>query len=222
MRISSFNVNKFCGMYSYNGGYYTPRNIDYITPIKNIISTHLKTDEDIIFLQEFYDNKNIKIQEIFSNAGYLIFHNSNLRIIKSHVVAITLKDTKWKIVEHNNAAGNELINKFIEMKLNDKLRVLSFHNTDKAIKDKIKKYFEESNIDVILGDFNDVNLIKDLNSKDSNYIDLVTDYMITYKPGQTAIDRIFVKEDYHNRIVFNGVIETYTSDHNLLTFLLNI
>lgn len=149
MRISSFNVNKFCGMYSYNGGYYNPRNIDYITPIKNIISTHLKTDEDIIFLQEFYDNKNIKIQEIFSNAGYLIFHNSNLRIIKSHVVAITLKDTKWKIAEHNNAAGNELINKFIEMKLNDKLRVLSFHNTDKAIKDKIKKYFEESNIDVI-------------------------------------------------------------------------
>lgn len=73
MRISSFNVNKFCGMYSYNGGYYNPRNIDYITPIKNIISTHLKTDEDIIFLQEFYDNKNIKIQEIFSNAGYLIF-----------------------------------------------------------------------------------------------------------------------------------------------------
>lgn len=218
MRISSFNVNKFCGMYSYKGIYYNPRKIDYITPIKNIIRTHLKTDEDIIFLQEFYDDKNIKIQENFRNDGYLIFHNLELSgRIKSHVVAITLEGTQWGIVKSNN----DFANKFIEMKLNDKLRVLSFHNTNKLIKEKIEEHFKESNIDVILGDFNDVNLIKDLNAKNVNYIDLVTDYMITYKPAQTAIDRIFVKNNYCNRIVFNGVTETYTSDHNLLTFLLN-
>ena len=47
--------------------------------------------------------------------------------------------------------------------------------------------------------------------------------MITYKPAQTSIDRIFInKNKYENKIIFNGVIDTYVSDHNFLTFSLNI
>lgn len=35
MRISSFNINKFCGAYSsQNGGYYNPRNVDFKSSIK--------------------------------------------------------------------------------------------------------------------------------------------------------------------------------------------
>ena len=47
--------------------------------------------------------------------------------------------------------------------------------------------------------------------------------MITFKPAQTTIDRIFINKDkYENKITFNRPIKTYTSDHNLLTFILNI
>lgn len=74
MRISSFNINKFCGLYSgTKGAYYNPRNIDFITPIKDIISKVLKTKDDIIFLQEFYDNKNIKAEEFLKIMGMLFF-----------------------------------------------------------------------------------------------------------------------------------------------------
>lgn len=34
MRISSFNVNKFCGLDTFNGWYSNPKKIDYINPIK--------------------------------------------------------------------------------------------------------------------------------------------------------------------------------------------
>ena len=33
---------------------------------------------------------------------------------------------------------------------------------------------------------------------------------------------ILDKNKYENKIIFNGVIDTYVSDHNFLTFLLNI
>lgn len=43
MRISSFNINKFCGPYSNkNGGYYNPRNIDFKSDIKNLVKSLLK------------------------------------------------------------------------------------------------------------------------------------------------------------------------------------
>lgn len=86
-----------------------------------------------------------------------------------------------------------------------------------------KHLLEEKDRDIILGDFNDINWIKSLSLNCSDYRDLVTNDMITYKPAQTAIDRIFVrKTKFEGKIVFNGVIETYASDHNILTFLLNI
>lgn len=51
----------------------------------------------------------------------------------------------------------------------------------------------------------------------------MTDDMITFKPAQSTIDRIFVAKEYDSRkIVFNGILETFTSDHNILTFTLNI
>lgn len=45
--------------------------------------------------------------------------------------------------------------------------------------------------------------------------------MITFKPAQNAIDAAYVKRK-HNNIVFNGVIENNLSDHNLISFQLNL
>lgn len=43
--------------------------------------------------------------------------------------------------------------------------------------------------------------------------------MITYKPGQTTVDRIFIKKTIDSElIIFDSVIETYVSDHNILSF----
>ena len=83
---------------------------------------------------------------------------------------------------------------------------------------------DRDDIDIILGDFNDTKWINELNSDATmEYRDLVTNDMITYKPGQTAIDRIFVRKGkFDNNIVFNGVTETFLSDHNLLSFSLNV
>lgn len=78
-----------------------------------------------------------------------------------------------------------------------------------------------------MGDFNDLEWIDSLKNERKEYRDLVTNDMITYKPAQTAIDRIFIKkatfseEKSSNKIFFNGVIETFASDHNILSFLLN-
>lgn len=223
MRISSFNINKFCGLYSgTKGAYYNPRNIDFITPIKDIISKVLKTKDDIIFLQEFYDNKNIKAEEFFENNGYVVFHNPKLKSnIKSYVVAITLKDSLWELI--NPDSKDKLKNKFVAMKYNESFKIISIHNTGDAIKQMVNKEFAEHKKKVILGDFNDSSWIKELHKKELEYRDLVTDDMITFKPAQSTIDRIFVAKEYDSRkIVFNGVLETFASDHNILTFTLNI
>lgn len=227
MRISSFNINKFCGAYgSQNGGYYNPRNIDFKSSIKKIVVSLLNNKDDIIFLQEFADNKYIGVSELFDQEKYTIFSNSNLGNIKSSVVAITLKDSLWKKIDFSEEIA--FPNKIIEMETKDnQLRVLSFHNTDNKIKKEINKRFEAGEDSIILGDFDDLEWIDSLKKERKEYRDLVTNDMITYKPAQTAIDRIFIKkatfseEKSSNKIFFNGVIETYASDHNILSFLLN-
>lgn len=222
MRISSFNINKFCGAYSSkNGGYYNPRNIDFKSPIKNIVDSLLRGREDIVFLQEFTDNSYIEISELFHKEEYMIWGNSDFRKDRSNVVAITLKERPWE--KTDLPENTEFCNKIIGMERTDKkLRILCFHNTDEKIKNEINEQFKKGQFDIILGDFNDSKWIQMLNEEIPEYRDLVTDDMITYKPAQTSIDRIFVKkEKFLNKIVFNGVIETYASDHNILSFLLN-
>lgn len=224
MKISTFNVNKFQGPYSNpntKGGYYNPRNIDFKTPIKNLCSRYLKNEDDIIFVQEFYDDNKVRTKEYFEKNGYKVFHNSD-KIFKSHVVAITLKKSLWEII---NSEEREFQNKFIEMGLKEKsLKIISFHNTDEKIVDRMENEFDRGDRDIILGDFNNTKWIDNLHKSPNNkYRDLVTNDMITYKPAQTSIDRIFINK-YNNKykIIFNGVIETYISDHNFLTFTLNI
>ena len=237
MRISSFHINKFCGAYTNpyaQGGYYNPRNIDFKTSIKKIVDSLLNEKDDIVFLQEFCNNKYVRVEELFSADRYTIFSNTkfeDLKKIKSHVVAITLNNSFWeKIVP---ATDINYQNRFMDMKMNNEkmnneFKVLSFHNSNsqgkKDIEDLVEKHLSEEDRDIILGDFNDTNWIKSLTSDKnrSSYRDLVTNDMVTYKPAQTTIDRIFVKTEYEGKIVFNGVMETYASDHNILTFLLNI
>lgn len=228
MRISSFNINKFCGAYSsQNGGYYNPRNVDFKSSIKKIVDSLLNDKDDIVFLQEFVDNKYIGVSELFVQKKYTIFHNSDLVKNKSNVVAITLKNSTWEKIDFPEDIEFPN-NKIIEMETKDKqLRFLSFHNTNNEIKEEINKYFETGKDDIILGDFNDLEWIDSLKNERKEYWDLVTNDMITYKPAQTAIDRIFIKkatfseEKSSNKIFFNGVIETFASDHNILSFLLN-
>lgn len=229
MRISSFNINKFCGAYTgANGGYRNPRNIDFKTSIKKIVYSLLNEKDDIVFLQEFCDNQYVRVEELFGTDRYTVFSNRDLKDlrIKSHVVAITWNKSSWERMIP--AADTDYQNKFIDMKLKDKLKVFSFHNStsqgENDIEDLVAKHFDKADRDIILGDFNDTNWIKFLTtSYSSTYRDLVTNDMITYKPAQTAIDRIFVKKtEYEGKIVFNGVTETYASDHNVLTFLVNI
>ena len=61
MRISSFNINKFCGAYgsSLEPVYYNPRNVDFKSKIKEIVDSLLVETDDIVFLQEFIDNQYI-------------------------------------------------------------------------------------------------------------------------------------------------------------------
>ena len=110
----------------------------------------------------------------------------------------------------------EFQNKFIEMELKEKsLKIVSFHNTHKEIKERMDEEFKKGDKDIILGDFNGTEWINELHNPSSGYKDLVTNDMITYKPAQTSIDRIFInKNKYENKIIFNGVIDTYISDHN--------
>lgn len=224
MKISTFNVNKFQGPYSNpcaKGGYYNPRNIDFKTPIKHLCGKYLKNEDDIIFVQEFYDDNKVRTKEYFEKNGYQVFHNLD-KILKSHVVAITLKNSLWRVI---NSEETGFQNKFIEMELKEKsIKIISFHNTDKKIEDRIENEFDRGDKDIILGDFNNTKWIDNLHKSPNNkYRDLVTNDMITYKPAQTSIDRIFINK-YNNKykIIFNGVIETYISDHNFLTFTLNI
>lgn len=218
MRISTFNINMFCGPYKNTSGYYNPRDIDFRTPIKEIVDSLLKNEYDIIFLQEFTSNKFIKVEELFPKEHYNIFYNCK-SFKKSHVVAITLNDNRilW---EHIKTDQKDYANKFINMKLKTKnLKITCFHKTKSEPPELINNYFNRQEDDIILGDFNNKNKLEY-----KNYRDLVTCDMITFKPAQTTIDHIFVKnnDEFTDKIVFNGVIETFTSDHNLLTFELNI
>ena len=154
--------------------------------------------------------------------------NSNVKLTtKSIVVAITLKDSSWKRKEP--CGEDKLVNKFIEMdfksnSIKENLGIISFQKTTDPIKEKINGNFKAKDKDIILGDFNETGWISELHEKkELGYRDIITNDMITYKPGQTAIDRIFVKKGkFDDKIVFNGIIETFLSDHNLLTFSLNI
>ena len=90
MRITSFNVNKFCGAYS-NGNYFNPKNIDFKTPIKRMIDTLLETNEDVVFLQEVTDNKFVELEKLFPNDKYKIqIENRNCKVIQN----VFLKEEK--------------------------------------------------------------------------------------------------------------------------------
>lgn len=228
MIISSFNINKFCGPYSYKGRYYNPKNLDFKSKIKEIVQSLLKNKNDIFFLQEFIDNGYIKAEELFPAEKYKI-SNYPLAGEKSNVVAITLKDSEWIKKEQNGE--NELKNKFVEMELKKtdsvKCHIFCFHNTDTTIKNKVNTFlYSKNSPDIVLGDFNDMDWIKELQKADDKfpYRDLVTNDMITFKPAQTAIDRILIKKKYDDncKIVFNGIYETFASDHNLLSFSIDI
>lgn len=55
--------------------------------------------------------------------------------------------------------------------------------------------FDRGDKDIILGDFNNTKWIDNLHKSPNNkYRDLVTNDMITYKPAQTSIDRIFINK----------------------------
>lgn len=221
MKITSFNVNKFCGAYS-NGNYFNPKNIDFKTPIKQMIDTLLTTNEDVVFLQEVTDNKFIEIDKLFPRNKYKVYSNDKLTL-KSIVIAVTLTNSSWEQRKEYN--DFDFKNKIICMYQKEKrICIVSFHNTDIQIKEKIQSLMKgDTDIDIVLGDFNDTEWINELNTDTAlGYRDIVTNDMITYKPGQTAIDRIFVRKgEFDNNIIFNGVTETFLSDHNLLSFSLN-
>ena len=159
MMISSLNVNKFCGPYGNpktNGGYYNPRNINFKTQIRAIVEKNLKSTEDIFFLQEVLNNKYIELFNLFPEEDYKI-HFNQVEITKSHVVAVTLKQSKWDIcsIENNES---ELTNKMIRMKKGD-LTILGLHKTDEPIKEYVDRSFLNQDADIIIGDFNDISWI---------------------------------------------------------------
>lgn len=218
MRISSFNINKFCGPYGQPwGGYRNPKNIDFKSRIKEIVDSLLVDEDDIVFLQEFIDNRYINVSQLFEKSKYQIFINPCNKKCQSYVVAVVLKESKWEKVDCE--AGIEYPNRFVKVKHTDKdLRILGLHNTDNDIKKMINKSFELKEADIVLGDFNDEAWIREL-SRNSDYNGLVTDEMITYKPGQTAVDQIFVKRTIDSDLInFDSVIETFASDHNIISF----
>ena len=71
---------------------------------------------------------------------------------------------------------------------------------------------------IILGDFNNSSWIKEIKNE-YEYDDIITDDDITFKPAQTAIDRIFINRQFKYGAIEDSpiVIETYLSDHNLLS-----
>lgn len=222
MRISSFNINKFCGAYgsSLEPVYYNPRNVDFKSKIKEIVDSLLVETDDIVFLQEFIDNQYISVHRVFGKSKYNIFSNVDYKKCKSNVVAITLKNSRWK--KSDLTFETEFPNKFIKMEQHDKnFCVLGVHNTDETIKKQINECFKTKEADIILGDFNDQDYLSEL-SKYDEYRGLMSYEFITYKPVQSAIDQIFVSNTIEStRIAFEEVIETFASDHNVLSFELD-
>lgn len=221
MRISSFNINKFCGAYGslQEGGYYNPRNLDFKTKIKGIVDSLLTRRDDIVVVQEFIDNQYINVGQLFEQSRYEIFANSDYKKCKSNVVAITFKDSGWNKVDL--PAEAIFPNKFIKMKHPDKnILLLGLHNTDVDIKKQISKEFQLKEADIILGDFNDQDWLRVLSNSDE-YRGLVSDEVITYKPGQTTIDQIFIRKSIDSKRIAFKLIETFASDHNILSFELD-
>ena len=157
----------------------------------------------------------------FFGENYKVLHNEcegNFNDIKSHVVAITRKDSSWKLVEQT-LNKSSLGNKWIEVELRGKnFRILSFHNTGEPVKERVNREFRNKEKMIILGDFNDSYWIKEIKNK-YEYDDIITDDYITFKPAQTAIDRFFINRQFEYGEIEDSpiVIETYLSDHNLLS-----
>lgn len=218
MRISSFNINKICDAYGQPlGGYRNAKNIDFKSKIKEIVEDLLNDEDDIVFLQEFIDNAFINVLELFDPEQYTIHTTTDYKKCKSNVVAITPKDTVWE--KEYLSEDIPLSNKILKMKAkNKKIEIICFHDTDNKIKDYIDGIFRTKKADIILDDFNNEAWIGELSSN-SDYNGLVTNEMITYKPGQATVDQIFIKKTIDSElIIFDSVIETYSSDHNILSF----
>ena len=82
-------------------------------------------------------------------------------------------------------------------------------NQWKLIEEKINNYLEKEEKQIILGDFNDCEWIDELHHEKKGYRDLVTNDMITYKPAQTAIDRVFIKKKEHHRNMVSFMIKSF-------------
>lgn len=97
-------------------------------------------------------------------------------------------------------------------------RILSIHNTGDSVKERVNREFRNKEKMIILGDFNDSSWIEEIKHK-YDYDDIITDDDITFKPAQTAIDRVFINRclKYEKFGVSPIVTETYLSDHNLLS-----
>lgn len=162
----------------------------------------------------------------FFGGDFKILHNKcegNFNDIKSRVVAITRKDSPWKLVEQT-LNKSSLGNKWIEVELSGKnFRILSIHNTDDSVKERVNREFRNKEKMIILGDFNDSSWINEIKHK-YDYDDMITDDDITFKPAQTAIDRIFINRKLKYENVDNDpiVTETYLSDHNLLSLKIKL
>ncbi len=135
MRISSFNINKFCGAYSHIG-YCNPRKIDFQTEIKDIVESHLSERNDIFFLQEFINNIYINVKTLFPDDKYKIHGDYQA---KSNVVAITLKESNWKLSDETKEKQEkkaDYYNKILIMQLGD-FSIIGVHNTTIEIENKI-------------------------------------------------------------------------------------
>lgn len=216
MQISTFNINKFCGAYSNRGRYYNPRNLDFRTPIKEIVDSVLCRKSDIIFLEEFTDNSYIEAEKLFDSERYSIFHNKKLTE-KSGVVAITFQNSLWSI--DTKYSSNKLLG--MKFKKNDiELKAIGFHNTSDSIKNVIDQTIRDGETDIVLGDFNDTSWLDSLSTQENGYVSLISNDKITFKPAQTTIDGVLLKNELSNKVGSKTVMQTYASDHNLVTFTL--
>lgn len=230
MKISSFNINKFCGAYSAPfGGYRNPRNLDFKSKVKDLVEKQLQQSDDIIFLQEFLDNNYIEVENLFEKEKYKILSTSaDLKSYKSSVVAISKKDSNWKLMSNKQKekinCNENYPNKILEVCYSsgaNNLNVLGFHNTDNNIKKFVNDCFQNASKDIILGDFNDTEWLKEL-LEIKNFKAIVASNEITFKPSQSMIDQIFIKSSLEELVKNYEVIETYSSDHNIISVELKL